>query len=96
MFFRYSQINVGGHYVGAQIVFVEAANAADAEAMALREGVYFDGVVAGRDCECCGDRWTRYADEFPTLEEAIASVGDSRRPEGDSPVYRVVRLTVEE
>ena len=34
-------------------------------------GLYFDGVKAGRDCECCGDRWNKYCDEIET-EDMIA------------------------
>lgn len=26
-------------------------------------GIYFDGVECDLDCECCGDRWSRYCDE---------------------------------
>ena len=94
MFYRYSQCNVMGCYIGPQIVLVEAAALEEAEALAVGAGVYFDGVAAGRDCECCGDRWTRYADEFPTREEAVASVEDWRQPEDDAPVYQVVHRSV--
>lgn len=90
MFYRYTQINVGGFHVGPQVMIVEAATPEEAEALAVGAGVYFDGVVAGRDCECCGDRWTRYTDEFTTREEAVATIDASRTPEEDSPVYQVV------
>ena len=90
MYYRYTQINVGGFYEGPQVVIVEAGSIAEAEAAAQGAGVYFDGVAAGRDCECCGDRWTRFPDEFATREEAVASVEAGRRPEGDAPVCRVV------
>lgn len=94
MFYRYTQINVGGHYVGPQVVIVEAAGLPEAEVIATGAGVYFDGVAAGNDCVCCGDRWTRYADEFVTREEALASVEDGRMPEGDGPVCRVIDRAV--
>lgn len=90
MFYRYTQCNTGGFFIGAQIVIVEAATLEEAEARATEAGVYFDGVAAGQDCECCGDRWNRYADEFPTREEAIASVDPSLKPEDDSSVYKLV------
>lgn len=90
MFYRYSQCNTGGFFLGAQLVIVEAATLEEAEARAAGAGVYFDGVAAGRDCACCGDRWSRYADEFPTREEAIASIDPSRTADGDSPVYQLV------
>ena len=94
LFYRYSQCNVMGCYIGPQIVLVEASSPEEAEALAVGAGLYFDGVAAGRDCECCGDRWTRYADEFPTREEAVASVEDWRQPEDDAPVYQVVHRSV--
>ena len=90
MFYSYTQGNVGGYYAGAQVVLVEAANLEEAEALARAAGVYFDGVAARQDCECCGDRWTRYADEFSTRDEAIASIADWRTPEDDAPVYQIV------
>ena len=90
MFYRYMQNNTGGFFVGPQELIVEASSPEEAEARAVAAGVYFDGVAAERDCECCGDRWSRYADEHATREEAIASVLDSRQPENDSPVYQVV------
>lgn len=90
MFYRYTQINVGGYHEGPQVVIVEAEGLAEAEAAAQGAGVYFDGVAAGRDCACCGDRWTRYPDEFATREEAVASVEASRQPEEGSPVCQVV------
>lgn len=90
MFYRYTQINVGGCFIGPQVVLVDAASPEEAEARAALAGVYFDGVAAERDCVCCGDRWTRAADEFGTREEAIASVEPWREPEVDSPVCQVV------
>ena len=90
MFYRYTQINVGGYHEGPQVVIVEAGSLAEAEAAAQGAGVYFDGVAAGRDCECCGDRWTRYPDEFATREEAVASIDASRQPEDNAPVSLIV------
>jgi hypothetical protein len=90
VFYRYTQINVGGCFIGPQVVLVEAASLEEAEARAAEAGVYFDGVAAGLDCECCGDRWTRYPDEFNTREEAVASIEAWRAPEPDSPVSRIV------
>jgi hypothetical protein len=90
VFYRYTQGNVGGFYVGAQVVIVEAASLEEAEALARAAGVYFDGVAAGQDCECCGDRWSPYPDEFSTRDEAIASIAAWREPEDGSPVHQVV------
>ncbi len=94
MFYRYSQCNTGGFFIGAQFVIVEAATLEEAEARATGAGVYFDGIAAGLDCECCGDRWSRYADEFPTREEAIASTEQWQKPEDGSPVYQLVTRPV--
>ena len=41
----------------ASCVIIEAATASDANAIAVANGLYFDGVISGRDCPCCGDRW---------------------------------------
>jgi hypothetical protein len=62
-FYSFDQINSGGSDVidlkqGIDYcVVVQAFDADDANARACNIGVYFDGVNAGRDCECCGDRW---------------------------------------
>lgn len=91
MFFRYNQNNTNGCFIGPQIVFVDAASAEEAEALARSAGVYFDGVETGADCLCCGDRWFREADTFATEAEALATVEAWRVDEDDSPVYRIVR-----
>jgi hypothetical protein len=75
---------------GPQHLFVEAATPEEAEALAVGAGVYFDGVEAELDCECCGDRWFRSVDEFATRAEALASIDPDLKPEGDSPVYKFV------
>jgi hypothetical protein len=61
-FFHFSQNNPGGgFYVDEQVtyhVIIEAYNATDANTRAMLLGIYFNGVDAGRDCDCCGDRWS--------------------------------------
>lgn len=65
MFFTYDQNNSGGDFVTnpakgiSHFVIVEADSHDDANAKAERLGLYFDGVAASTDCECCGDRWYR-------------------------------------
>lgn len=60
----YSQQCVGGHYtidIGkglAPLVFVEADGPEQADRILVAAGAYFYGVSQGRDCPCCGDRWT--------------------------------------
>jgi hypothetical protein len=63
LFFEFHQNNSGGHFdirdkqgIGPR-VWIEACDAADADHLAERIGIYFDGVRDGADCPCCGDRW---------------------------------------
>lgn len=62
-FFYYSQNNSGGHFDFDKSkgithhVIIEAFNADEANRRAEDIGLYWNGVDAGRDCECCGDRW---------------------------------------
>lgn len=39
-------------------VIVEADSADDANDIATNLGIHFNGVAEGRDCPCCGDRWS--------------------------------------
>lgn len=69
--YTFHQNNSGGWFnedVGEFIV-VQAANEEEACRIAEAHGVYFDGVDAGQDCECCGDRWSRPwgSDDEPTI-----------------------------
>lgn len=60
-FFEFNQNNSGGSFVVndkvCHRVIIEADSKSDAEMKAEELGIYFDGVAAGFDCECCGDRW---------------------------------------
>lgn len=56
-YFKFRQNNSFGHFVGTPLVFVQADNADDANRIAQDNGVYFNGVADGIDCDCCGDRW---------------------------------------
>ena len=64
MFYEFWQNNSGGHYhididVGLNHkVIIEADTRDEAIEKAFNIGIYFDGVRAGRDCDCCGDRWS--------------------------------------
>jgi hypothetical protein len=72
MFYCFSQNNSGGHFSGpAQYVLIEATTASDANEMAEEFGLYFDGVAAGRDCECCGSRWYRASRDDGSAAPAI-------------------------
>lgn len=62
-FYTFRQNNSGGSYDGPHYVIVEAIDRDEAEMIAENDVVYFDGCSSGRDCSCCGDRWSRYSDE---------------------------------
>lgn len=66
MFYTYRQNNSGGRFIQdksvAGYVIIEASNLGEAHDKAEDVGIYFDGCDKGRDCPCCGDRWSRYAD----------------------------------
>lgn len=59
--YLYSQNNSGGYDIEnrdvACSVYIQGKDAAQANAIAENIGIYFDGVEAEIDCECCGDRW---------------------------------------
>lgn len=58
--YQYSQNNSGGAYLGPAVgVYIEAESAEHADERAQEVGIYFGGVESGRDCECCGGRWSR-------------------------------------
>ena len=56
MFYDFWQNNSGGKFIindkVAPIVWIEARNASEANAIAESIGIIFD-----EGCECCGDRW---------------------------------------
>jgi hypothetical protein len=60
--FNFHQNNSGGSWVVDNDVdtnvIVQAHNADEANQLAQRIGIYFNGVEDGTDCECCGDRWS--------------------------------------
>lgn len=62
MFYEYKQNNSGGSFdVDDKLcnrLFIEADSAKIANRIAEGLGCYWNGVDAGLDCECCGDRWT--------------------------------------
>lgn len=69
MFFHYRQNNTGGSFhideaAGITVnVIIEADSAEDADRRFEIVGGYFDGCKDGRDCGCCGDRWSRAWDD---------------------------------
>jgi hypothetical protein len=70
--FVYSQNNSGGFFTGPKTIAVIADTPKQANELALVQGVYFDGVNKGLDCECCGDRWYRKTEpDFEYLDERV-------------------------
>jgi hypothetical protein len=59
--FLFDQNNSGGSFVVdkevCHRVFIEADSEGEAEEKAFYMGIYYDGVMSGMDCPCCGDRW---------------------------------------
>ena len=62
MFYEYWQNNSGGSFDISEMldakVWIEADSADEANEIAESIGIYFNGVVEGMDCSCCGDRWS--------------------------------------
>jgi hypothetical protein len=69
--FEFRQNNSGGRLVideqVALYVYVEADGPASANARAELVGVYFEGCRDGRDCDCCGDRWSEQEAGTPDI-----------------------------
>lgn len=93
----YDQNNSFGRYdistrVG-HVVLIEAEGPEQADKVAREKAdIYFDGVSAGIDCKCCGDRW-HPTDEWyavPTEQEAL-----DRRDIGAGTVIHMYRANGE-
>jgi hypothetical protein len=71
MFYQFTQSLSGGFFIGERNVIVEAETPEEANRIAEQNGIYFDGIETGEDCECCGERWSRTSEgcsrEFPHL-----------------------------
>lgn len=64
-FFHFGQNNSGGSFVIdhkkgiSHHVIIEARDAQDANHLAEdKHEIYFNGMDDGRDCDCCGSRWS--------------------------------------
>ncbi|MNC02772.1 hypothetical protein D3C81_691840 [compost metagenome] len=61
-FYEYCQNNSGGSFTVDKKVchrlFIEASSANEANLIAESLGCYWNGCSEGRDCDCCGDRWS--------------------------------------
>lgn len=62
-FYEFDQNNSGGSFIIDEeegigtAIWIQAFDANEANVIAERLGLYFDGVNDDMDCECCGDRW---------------------------------------
>ena len=61
LYYTYRQNNSGGRFITDDevcgFVVIQAHDEKDADRRAQNIGIYFNGVDAGWDCSCCGDRW---------------------------------------
>ena len=63
MFYEFVQNNSGGSFTFDEkaglthFVHIEADSPEQANDIAERKGIYFNGCEDGGDCPCCGDRW---------------------------------------
>ena len=76
--YRYRQNNSFGYDIGPKYVYVQAPShveANDRVELGVIKGdgweVYFDGCVKNRDCNCCGDRWSRMAEWNETSDYSV-------------------------
>ncbi len=62
MFYTYNQNNSGGSFDLTESlthhVIIEANSSSEADSKLESLGGYFNGCDSGRDCDCCGDRWS--------------------------------------
>jgi len=76
-FLTFNQNNSGGSFDFSETagithyVIVEAATLADGISRAEDIGIYFNGCSSGRDCSCCGDRWSEPWDDDFTDEPTV-------------------------
>ena len=63
----FGQNNTGGFFITddkvCHRVYIEAVSFRKAVEKAEELGCYCDGVSSGRDCSCCGDRWSKWNDD---------------------------------
>lgn len=99
MFYHYDQNNSGGSFdIDDNVtlnVIIEAENAMEADMIAERIGIYFNGVEDDMDCECCGDRWTpqwKDGTDVPLIYDKPPAEHRERLYHGDQPITYVYYL----
>lgn len=89
MFYCFVQNNSGGSFDAdtergiSHYVIIEAHSATVANKLAEAIGLYFDGCRNGRDCSCCGDRWSEVCEQDATVHPEVYGrrVGEPPDPE---------------
>lgn len=80
-FYEFSQNNTGGSFVTddklCHKIIIEAVSEEEAIQRAEDLGCYWDGVMDGIDCPCCGDRWHPFPSEIDLSEWKKAGLGDT-------------------
>ena len=97
MIYSFRQNNSGGFYCkpAKHVIVKNARDSEHATEIAMAAGVYFNGIAAGVDCSCCGDRWYDYDHAYDSLEDALLDITrddilrDSMRSDG-VPHYIVI------
>lgn len=76
MIYSFRQTNSGGYYCqpAKHIIVKDARNEDDAVDTAMLAGMYMQGVAAGSDCSCCGNRWSGEAQQYATIEDALLDI----------------------
>ena len=76
-FYHFSQNNSGGSFESDKSsgithhVIVEGRDWKDVKHRAEDIGLYWNGCDSGRDCSCCGDRWSDYGDNDDLTDEPM-------------------------
>ena len=78
MIYSFRQNNSGGFYCqpAKYIIVKDAKDSEHATEIAMAAGMYLQGIAAGSDCSCCGDRWSGVSDEWDTMENALLAITD--------------------
>lgn len=64
-YYLFRQNNSGGYYSNVPTeIYIQAPSSEEANEIATKHGIYFDGIENGFDCECCGDRWNRVDETY--------------------------------
>jgi hypothetical protein len=87
--YLYCQKNVRGNFLDpSKYFFVFASSDEEADYIALKHGVYFNGKAKNMDCPCCGDRWeTAYYSRVYGPSDIIGYICDSDITSYDISVY---------